>query len=80
MTSFTPRRLACAALLSVAGLSMSAHAGPILFVSDSTTDTSIATVLTGAGYGVTSLTNQYVSATGATTALLGGLAGYDAIF
>ena len=68
------------AALSLSLASLSAQAGPVLFVSDSTTDTSIATVLTGAGYTVTSLTNQYVSATGATTALLGSLGSYSAIF
>lgn len=80
MKRFTPTRLALAALFSLSALSTSVQAGPILFASDSTTDTSIATVLTGAGYAVTSLTNQYDNATGATTALLGALAGYDSIF
>jgi len=60
--------------------SFTANASPILFVSDSNTDTSIATALSGAGHTVTSFTNQYVAATGASTALLGSLSSYDAIF
>ena len=51
--------------------------GNILFVSDSSTDTNIATVLTGDGYSVTTVTGDY--STGNST-LLGSLGGYDAVY
>ncbi|NOQ63768.1 MAG: PEP-CTERM sorting domain-containing protein [Methyloprofundus sp.] len=61
-------------------LSCTANASSILFVSDNTADTSIATVLSSAGHTVTSSLNQYTPATEETTALLGNLSSYDAVF
>jgi hypothetical protein len=54
-----------------------AHAGNILFVSDSGADTGIVGVLTGEGHTVMMVTNDY--ATGNAT-LAGSLSSYDAVF
>jgi hypothetical protein len=66
---------------SLATCSLTASASPLLFVSDSNTDLSIATTLAGAGHTVTSFTGQYNAANGGTTgALLGQLSPYATVY
>ena len=59
-------------------LSQPALAGNILFVSDTTTDTDIITVLEGDGHTVTSRLNEYNGST--RPVLEGALSGYDAVY
>lgn len=63
---------------ALASACVAASAAPILFVSDSNTDLSIATLLSGAGHSVTKLIGQYSN--GNTAALTGNLSGYAAVF
>lgn len=72
---------AAASVTLAAGLLLGtsqAFAGAILFVADSTGNTNIPGVLASDGHTVTSLTNQFTG--GTTTALLGDLTSYDAVF
>jgi hypothetical protein len=72
-----PEPLTATLLLALMMAVAPIHAGTILFVSDTTTDLDIATVLAGDGHAVTTVTNDY--ATGNAT-LKGDLSGYDAVF
>ncbi|HSO23876.1 MAG TPA: hypothetical protein VLT81_13270 [Chondromyces sp.] len=69
--------LITAAILILVFAATPLGAGTILFVSDTTTDLDIVTVLQGDGHTVTSVTNDYA---GGNTALKGDLSGYDAVF
>jgi hypothetical protein len=69
--------LTTAAFLALALATAPTEAGNILFVSDTTTDLDIATVLQGDGHTVTTVTNDYA---GGNTTLKGDLSGYDAVF
>ena len=64
--------------LAIATASLAASASPILFVSDTGTDLSIATALTAAGHSVTSLTHQFSGT--ATAALKNDLSSYAAVY
>ena len=67
----------CSLILTLLAVTIPAGAGNLLFVSDTTTDLDIPTVLTLDGHTVTVITNDY--ATGNTT-LKSDLRGYDSVY
>ncbi len=69
--------LTTAAILVLALTAAPLEAGNILFVSDTTTDLDIATVLQGDGHTVTTVTNDYA---GGNATLKSDLSSYDAVF
>ena len=62
---------------AVAVAAISAHAGNLLFVSDTTTDLDIEAVLIGDGHTVVALTDDYAAGN---AALKGDLSSYDAVY
>jgi hypothetical protein len=70
-------KIACSLIVALVLVRLPAAAGDLLFVSDTTTDLDIPTVLTLDGHTVTVVTGDY--ATG-NTALRGDLSGYDAVY
>jgi hypothetical protein len=73
----TRKLVTTAAILTVVLAAAPLVAGTVLFVSDTTTDLGIATVLQGDGHTVTIVTNDYA---GGNPTLKGDLSSYDAVF